>query len=412
MPARQRPASGRERGRGEIVEQGVRIGFRPHANLTWRSEPCVVNVDQFRAVEVDLDVIAAHIGAQRMPNPRCDGHPHALHLDAPAILHVVPADVVLQRVRAREVIVVLVLVAPHDTARAIHPTAHRLAPDRYAHVPERGRISHGHREAVVRPITVFLREHVGPAGGVGRGAHDPATRAPRPRPPEREAGGWLPDARAVECPDAGGLRSTRRGIHRGGRVVVVIIILVATAILAASRRPDHGEAESHERHFPKCEHVSPPFRDGGRAYDACFRSKPTTPDAAISAGSGTRLIVTMTASVTAQIRTVGKSTRARRPSTITAPAIAPVAAAVTPSTNALMRALAARRRKCGAARTVTKYTGAKTPRAATVAPTGPATKYPMNATVITTGPGVIIETATASRNCRSVSQWNCSTTPP
>src|SRR5207247_2242791 len=242
-------------------------------------------------VEVDLDVIAAHVGAERMPNARCDEHMHALHFDAAAILHVVPADVVLERVGPREVVVVVVLVAPHDTACAIHPTAHRLAPDRYAHVPEHGRISHGHREAVVRPITVFLREHVGPAGGVCRGAHDPATRAPRPRPPARE---------------------------------------------------------------------------GGRAYNACFRSKPTTPDAAISAGSGTRFIVTMTASVTAQIRTVGKSTRARRPSTITAPAIAPVAAAVTPSTNALMRALAARRRKCGAARTVTKYTGAKTPRAATV----------------------------------------------
>src|SRR2546425_2230470 len=36
----------------------------------------------------------------------------------------------------------------------------------------------------------------------------------------------------------------------------------------------------------------------------------------------------------------------------------------------------------------------------------------MNATVITTGPGVIIETATASMNWRSVSQWNCWTTPP
>src|SRR5712692_77141 len=36
----------------------------------------------------------------------------------------------------------------------------------------------------------------------------------------------------------------------------------------------------------------------------------------------------------------------------------------------------------------------------------------MNATVITTGPGVIIDTATASRNCRSVSQWKCCTTPP
>src|SRR2546430_12376987 len=36
----------------------------------------------------------------------------------------------------------------------------------------------------------------------------------------------------------------------------------------------------------------------------------------------------------------------------------------------------------------------------------------MNATVMTTGPGVIIETATASMNCRSVSQWNWRTTPP
>ena len=36
----------------------------------------------------------------------------------------------------------------------------------------------------------------------------------------------------------------------------------------------------------------------------------------------------------------------------------------------------------------------------------------MNATVITTGPGVIIATATASRNWRSLSQWNSPTTPP
>jgi hypothetical protein len=36
----------------------------------------------------------------------------------------------------------------------------------------------------------------------------------------------------------------------------------------------------------------------------------------------------------------------------------------------------------------------------------------MKATVMTTGPGVIMATATASRNCRSVSQWYCPTTPP
>src|SRR4051794_8258046 len=36
----------------------------------------------------------------------------------------------------------------------------------------------------------------------------------------------------------------------------------------------------------------------------------------------------------------------------------------------------------------------------------------MNPTVMTTGPGVIIATATASTNCRSVSQWWSLTTPP
>src|SRR5206468_1635433 len=66
----------------------------------------------------------------------------------------------------------------------------------------------------------------------------------------------------------------------------------------------------------------------------------------------------------------------------------------------------------GATRTTTTYTGKKTPTAARTAPAGPATRYPMNATVITTGPGVIIDTATASMNWRSVSQWNCWTTPP
>src|SRR2546427_10828411 len=48
----------------------------------------------------------------------------------------------------------------------------------------------------------------------------------------------------------------------------------------------------------------------------------------------------------------------------------------------------------------------------TTAPESPATRKPMNATVMTTGPGVIIATATASRNWRSFSQWKPSTTPP
>src|ERR1044071_284550 len=51
-------------------------------------------------------------------------------------------------------------------------------------------------------------------------------------------------------------------------------------------------------------------------------------------------------------------------------------------------------------------------RAATTAPQNPPTRYPMNPTVITTGPGVIIATATASRNSCSLSQPYSLTTPP
>jgi hypothetical protein len=52
----------------------------------------------------------------------------------------------------------------------------------------------------------------------------------------------------------------------------------------------------------------------------------------------------------------------------------------------------------GAGTTVKTYTGRKIPTAAATAPRKPATRNPMNTTVITTGPGVIIAIATASRN--------------
>src|SRR5260221_4413532 len=149
---------------------------------------------------------------------------HALPFDAAAILHIVPADVVLESVRPREVVVVFVLVPPHDAARAIHATAHRLAPDRHADVPEREAVSQGKREAVVGPVAVFLRKHVGPAWRVGRRADDPAPAAPRPGPAEGEAGGGLPNVRAVECPHSGGLRGNPRGVPRGSAGALIFII--------------------------------------------------------------------------------------------------------------------------------------------------------------------------------------------
>src|SRR4051812_5916938 len=62
--------------------------------------------------------------------------------------------------------------------------------------------------------------------------------------------------------------------------------------------------------------------------------------------------------------------------------------------------------------TVNKKQGTKVASAATHAPEKPAAKKPIKPTVITTGPGVIIATATASTNCCSLNHWYSFTTPP
>src|SRR5262249_57522880 len=104
------------------------------------------------------------------------------------------------------------------------------------------------------------------------------------------------------------------------------------------------------------------------------------------------------ARLTSAIIAVGISVIARAPSTITAPVIAPVAAAVAPSTKALSWGLWRWRLYHGAGTTVNTYTGKKIPIDAIMAPAMPATRKPIKATVMTTGPGVIIATATASTN--------------
>src|ERR1051326_3862731 len=91
--------------------------------------------------------------------------------------------------------------------------------------------------------------------------------------------------------------------------------------------------------------------------------------------------------------------------------MAPAAAAVTPRTKPSTSGRAAKRSKKGSRRTARRKAGRNTPMVAAPAPATPATRNPMNAAVITTGPGVSMATAIASRNCRSVSQ-RCSVTTP
>ncbi len=78
-------------------------------------------------------------------------------------------------------------------------------------------------------------------------------------------------------------------------------------------------------------------------------------------GSGIFFRRIKTPSVASAIKIVGTSTIARRARTKPAPAMAPVAAAVTPSTKALRLRFLAKRRKYGAGMTVNKKQGRKVP---------------------------------------------------
>ena len=78
-------------------------------------------------------------------------------------------------------------------------------------------------------------------------------------------------------------------------------------------------------------------------------ARPMSPAAATSSGSGARRpSLTRATSVAAAIKMVGRSMMERRPSTTTAPAMAPMAPAVTPSTNAATAGCLPWRRNHGA----------------------------------------------------------------
>src|SRR4051794_23485856 len=90
----------------------------------------------------------------------------------------VEANVVLEGVGARQVVVVLVAVAEHETAGLIDLAADRLAADGGTDVPE-GEVTDGDREAIVGGIGIELRQRVRRARRARIGDDHPATRSTR-----------------------------------------------------------------------------------------------------------------------------------------------------------------------------------------------------------------------------------------
>src|SRR6266436_1350002 len=113
--------------RSEVVELDDRVRFRPHAEFASIGEGRVVRVDDLLAVIEDLDVIADHLHGQVVPDAGLDLPVPSVESDALAFHDVVQVDVVLERVRPRDVVVVRVLEPPDDPAPLVAFPSDRLA---------------------------------------------------------------------------------------------------------------------------------------------------------------------------------------------------------------------------------------------------------------------------------------------
>src|SRR5437660_1573086 len=163
--------------RREIVELDDGVGLGPDAELSGVLEAVVVRVDHLVAVEEDLNVVADHLHRQLVPHAGGDLAVPAIEADAAPLDHVVEVDVVLERVGARDVVVVLVLQAPDDSAALITLAGDRLALHRQAQIFQL-RTGVRDREAVVGLIAVGLGEDVLSAGRAVHRLHHPLARLP------------------------------------------------------------------------------------------------------------------------------------------------------------------------------------------------------------------------------------------
>src|SRR2546426_7400287 len=148
------------RPRGKVVEQGIRVGLGPHPDATGTTERVVMRVDPLRALPVHLYMIPLELDPQLVPSTRCDLAAPVGELDPASLLHVVEADVVLKRIRATQVVVVLILVPEHEAAGAVDAPRYGLALHGDAAVGEGRRRSCRDGEPVVGAVAVDLGEDV------------------------------------------------------------------------------------------------------------------------------------------------------------------------------------------------------------------------------------------------------------
>src|SRR4029434_1955460 len=99
----------------ELVEQRYAVRLGPDADRAGAGDMIVFHLDVRLAVEWHAELLAGELHSQRMPGVARNRRIDVLERSATAVLRIVQRHVVLQRVGARNVVVVSVLPAPHQS---------------------------------------------------------------------------------------------------------------------------------------------------------------------------------------------------------------------------------------------------------------------------------------------------------
>src|SRR5882762_9379815 len=113
----------------EIVEQRHAVRLGPYADRTRACDVVVVRLDVLPAVQAHAHLLPGEVHAQRMPRVARYRRIDVLDRVAPAVDRVVERHIVLERVGARDVVVVAVLPAPYHPARLVFTAGERLELD-------------------------------------------------------------------------------------------------------------------------------------------------------------------------------------------------------------------------------------------------------------------------------------------
>src|SRR5467141_4229430 len=98
----------------EVIKQRHAVRLGPHAHCARAGDVVVVHLDVGLAVEDNADPLARELHAQRVPGVAGNRRIDVFQRVAPSVRRVIERYVVLQRIGARDVVVVTVLPGPHE----------------------------------------------------------------------------------------------------------------------------------------------------------------------------------------------------------------------------------------------------------------------------------------------------------